>query len=151
MEASIQTPEFVLLLASINDKLTSLLDLVETKKKKSDIKKEENPPKKEKKNWYTKKRDGTIEINIDLDSLSKDESFYYTSLLENFPNICLMDEALSYDQYKKLVLRYTRPYVKDMMMQLDNYKRIGNYKSAYKVLDRWLLRDERKPRNNEGY
>jgi len=148
MEASIQTPEFVLLLSSINDKLASLLDLVETKKKKSDIKKEENSVNKEKKKLYTKKKDGTVIFNEkSVKELDSNRQYFYNSLALEFPNICLMESTLTFEQYQSLVDRFTRPLVKDMMLHLDNYGKIYNYVSAYKVLYRWLLRDERHPRN----
>ena len=51
------------LLTSINEHLGVLAEAVTNKKKKSDTKKEEVNIKNKKRNIYTKKRDGTLEIN----------------------------------------------------------------------------------------
>ena len=135
-------PEMMRILASINDRLGILANEVENKKKKSNTKKEERQQKKRK--LFTKKKDGTIVFTPYTDMfIDANRNTFYNIMLNEYPNICMMEETLTFEEYVKLVERFTRPEVRDMMDQLNNYKKIDNYVSAYKKLNTWLIKEER--------
>ena len=137
-------PEMMRILASINDRLGILVNEVENKKKKSNTKKEETHTQL-KRNLYAKKKDGTIVFTPYTDMfIDANRNTFYNIMRNEYPNICMMEETLTFEEYVKLVERFTRPEVRDMMDQLDNFKHINKYISAYKALYNWLLRDERK-------
>ena len=138
------TPDWIQILVSINSLLYTIVNEFSNKKKKSGVKKEEVQQERKRK-LYRKKNDGTVEfIKSSITDLDANRNTYYTRLAEEFPNICMMEDPLTYEEYNKLVDRFTRPAVRDMMDQFNNFKKIGLYISAYKAIYNWLMRDERK-------
>ena len=89
---------------------------------------------------YTKKTNGEIAIETEFDkNLTTEERTFYQSMAKEFPKICMMDEPLMFEQFKKLTLKYNRRDVILIMNQMENYAKISKYVSAYKALDNWLI------------
>lgn len=126
-------------MASINAYLAILTEEVENKKKKVD-KKKNNTQRKKRNIVYTKKTNGEIAIETEFDkNLTTEERTFYQSMAKEFPKICMMDEPLMFEQFKKLTLKYNRRDVILIMNQMENYAKISKYVSAYKALDNWLI------------
>lgn len=126
-------------MASINAYLAILTEEIENKKKKVD-KKKNNTQRKKRNIVYTKKTNGEIAIETEFDkNLTTEERTFYQSMAKEFPKICMMDEPLMFEQFKKLTLKYNRRDVILIMNQMENYAKISKYVSAYKALDNWLI------------
>lgn len=129
-------------LTSINAYLAAFALDVENKKKKADKKKKDMKEKK-RNILYTKKTNGKIVVNEEFaKSLTLEEKNFYESMANDFPQICQLQEPLTYQQYIVLVQRYPRREVILNMGLLENYSMKSKYVSVYRALLNWLQKND---------
>ncbi len=125
-------------LISINAYLAAFAEEIENKKKKVDKKKNTH---KEKRNVYTKKNDGTIVIDEEFrKSLQEEEIIFYENMARSYPSICENLEALTFREYHVLKNIFGLEKVNLTIDELENFRNITKYKSAYKTIRRWCKR-----------
>ena len=86
-----------------------------------------------------KNKDKKISPYGDTKNLPENERIFYEGMLENYPNVCKLDDPLTYKQYKKLQEKYDTSIITDVLMAMENKKDLTKkYRSAYLTLNKWI-------------
>lgn len=96
---------------------------------------------KDNKDYYNNKtcKDKKISPYGDTKNLPENERIFYEGMLENYPNVCKLDDPLTYKQYKKLQEKYDTSIITDVLMAMENKKDLTKkYRSAYLTLNKWI-------------
>ncbi len=91
-----------------------------------------------KKEICIKKKSATTE------PISEEERKFLDGMQEHYPSVCKMKEPLTFQQYKKLLGKYTAEAIEDILERMENYVKLREkYISANLTIRNWIKRQNR--------
>lgn len=87
------------------------------------------------------------EKGADAPTLSKlfvtdEEKAFYKGMKENYPYVAKMDVPLTFEDYKKLLSKYSRIKIHMNLRAMNNYKDLKKNRYAKDTLENWCRRDK---------
>jgi predicted DNA-binding transcriptional regulator len=89
-------------------------------------------------------------ISKDIIKKSEKELIFDDGMKNAYPRVMHMPKPLTYEQYNKLLERYSKEIIRETLEAMENYRKLDTYDSAYRTLNNWLKRNLSKNKNENN-
>lgn len=71
----------------------------------------------------------------------KEQEAFYKGMKERYPYVAKMENPLTYDEYLKLLTKYSRIKIHMNLRAMNNWKGLTKRRNAFDTLDDWCMKD----------
>ena len=97
---------------------------------------------KEEKTLFTESEKGADAPTLSKLFVTDEEKAFYKGMKENYPYVAKMDVPLTFEDYKKLLTKYSRIKIHMNLRAMNNYKDLKKNRYAKDTLENWCRRDK---------
>lgn len=97
---------------------------------------------KEEKTLFTESEKGADAPTLSKLFVTDEEKAFYKGMKENYPYVAKMDVPLTFEDYKKLLSKYSRIKIHMNLRAMNNYKDLKKNRYAKDTLENWCRRDK---------
>lgn len=97
---------------------------------------------KEEKTLFSESEKGADAPTLSKLFVTDEEKAFYKGMKENYPYVAKMDVPLTFEDYKKLLSKYSRIKIHMNLRAMNNYKDLKKNRYAKDTLENWCRRDK---------